>query len=233
MNVTGILGDGEIVGTVDVQGNVASGAADSGNPVKVGGVAYTAAEQAASTGQRTNLATNPNGALYIAGYSDGSSGADARTNIAYMGWRSSASFNGQALPLAIASLAFNGTTWDRQRSKVPAVLLASAARTTTQVSADIPTYNLKGITAIVDVTSAGTGSITLTIDGKDANGIYYNILTGAAIITNSTNVYRLFRGATAALNATVNDILPATIRITITANNANTMTYSASYVLFD
>jgi hypothetical protein len=47
-------------------GNVASGASDSGNPVKVGGVGSSAPPTAVTAGQRTNVWTNLNGAPVIA-----------------------------------------------------------------------------------------------------------------------------------------------------------------------
>lgn len=46
-----------------VVGNVASGVADSGAPVKVGAV-YNSAQQTFTTGQRTDLQSNVNGYLY-------------------------------------------------------------------------------------------------------------------------------------------------------------------------
>jgi hypothetical protein len=118
----------------------------------------------------------------------------------------------------------------RNNTQVP--WLTSAARTTTQtLTPDAVNYNARGLHVVLDVTSAGTGSITLTIQGKDANGIYYTLLAGAAVTTNSTNVYRVGPGLTAAANAVANDFVPLTFRLLLTANNANSMTYSASYAL--
>lgn len=111
-------------------------------------------------------------------------------------------------------------------------LLASAARTTTQTGSDQENdTQAKGIVLVLDVTSAGTGSITLSIQGRTPNGVYYTLLTGAAVTTNSTNVYRVFPGATAAANAVANDCLPPVWRAVVTANNANSMTYSLSAIL--
>lgn len=50
--------------TAIVQGNVASLATDSGNPVKVGGV-YNSSPPAPTTGQRVDLQTDANGALRV------------------------------------------------------------------------------------------------------------------------------------------------------------------------
>lgn len=122
---------------------------------------------------------------------------------------------------------FNGTTWDRARNNTDVTVLASAARTATLNSGDLTNYDGRGLHVVVDVTAAGTGSITITIQGKDAvSGQYYTLLAGAAITTISTNVYKVYPGLTASANAVASDILPRTYRILITHNNANSITYS-------
>lgn len=141
------------------------------------------------------------------------------------------SFNAR-LPVAVAR--FNGTTWDKERNNIDVSLLASAARTTTQTGADTTNYNGVGILITVDVTSAGTGSITPKIQGKDANGIYFDIWTAAAAITaNGTKTYAIHPGSATAGNLTeaIQQFVPRTFRIVITANNANSVTYSAAYSL--
>jgi hypothetical protein len=94
---------------------------------------------------------------------------------------------------ATGALIFNGSGMDRQRGNQDVTLLSSAARTTTQTSADQTNYNgLSALIVVLDVTSAGTGSVTLSIEGKDtASGKYYQILAGTAVTTNSTNRYRV------------------------------------------
>lgn len=80
---------------------------------------------------------------------------------------------------------------------------------------------------VLDATVPGTGSVTLTIQGKDqVSGEYYTLLAGAAVTTDSTNVYKVYPGLVVAANAAANDILTATFRILVTHNNANAMTYS-------
>lgn len=135
--------------------------------------------------------------------------------------------------LLVAHALYNGTTVDQQRGNLDnIVVLASAARTTTQTQADQTNYNHRGIVAVLDMTTVGSGSVTLEIDGKDpVSGKYYALLTGAAVITNSTNIYRVYPGLTAATNATANDVLPRTWRIKVTANNSNSCTYSVGCML--
>lgn len=125
---------------------------------------------------------------------------------------------------------FNGTTWDRPYNNQEVTLLASAARTTTQTSADLINYNGKKLVVVLDMTVVGTGSVTVSIDGKDtASGKYYNILTGAAITTNSTNRYRVGELLATVANSVAQDYLPRVFRIVVTANNANSATYSVGY----
>lgn len=136
--------------------------------------------------------------------------------------------------LAVVEGQWNGTSFDRRYGNLPITTLASSARTTTQTSADLVNYNGRFIHVILNVTSAGTGSITLTINGKDpASATYYPLLVGAAITTNSQNVYRIGVGLTAAANSVANDFVPRLFQFVVTANNANLMTYSLGYNLLN
>lgn len=106
-------------------------------------------------------------------------------------------------------------------------LIASAAFTTTQTTADQTNTMARGVRVVLDVTVVGTGSVTLEIDVKDgASGKYVAQLTGAAVITNSTNTYVVYPGLTPSANAIVSDVLPHTWRVKVTANNANSVSYS-------
>jgi len=110
--------------------------------------------------------------------------------------------------------------------------LASGARTTTQTLPDISTGGCQFLNVVLDMTTAGTGSVTLTINGKDpASGKYYLILSGAAVTTNSTNRYKVGPTVTASANVTAQDYLPENIQLVATANNANSATYSLGYSL--
>lgn len=111
-------------------------------------------------------------------------------------------------------------------------LLPSISRTTTQTSGDLTNITGNTLTVVLDVTSAGTGSVTVTINGKDsASGKYYLLLSGAAVTTNSTNRYRVGPALAASANAVAQDYLPRTFQIVVTANNANAMTYTLGYSL--
>jgi hypothetical protein len=85
------------------------------------------------------------------------------------------------------------------------------------------------LVVVVDATAnpGGLGSITVTISGYDkASGKTWPILVGAAIVTVSTNVYRVAVGLATAANAAANDIVPPQIKISVAHNNANPITYS-------
>lgn len=102
-----------------------------------------------------------------------------------------------------------------------------AATTVTYTSPDIVNTVARGVKVTLDTTAIGTGSVTLTIQAKDkASGKYTTLLAGAAVITNVTNVYTAFPGATVTANVSANDWLPEIWRIVVTANNANPATYS-------
>jgi hypothetical protein len=137
--------------------------------------------------------------------------------------------NGQAtaansLPVAFPSDQFTATE---------VTVLASAARTTTQTQGDQTTpTGIRGIRVVLDMTTAGTGSVTLEIDGKDSlSGKYYALLTGAAVTTDSTNVYTVYPSNTVAANVSASTALPKIWRVKVTANNANSATYSVGACL--
>jgi len=150
------------------------------------------------------------------------------------GWGNTDGIGGTNAALLSAGFGtgFNGTTWDRIRSNTEATLLASAARTTTQTSADISVYNLKYLSVVLDMTVVGTGSVTVTINRKDvASGKYVLLLSGAAVTTNVTNTYDVGPTLVAAVNAVATKSLGTIIQIVVTANNANAATYSVGYAL--
>lgn len=129
---------------------------------------------------------------------------------------------------------FNESNWDRQRGNTNLTIFASAARTSDPTPADKTNYNAKGLHVVLDCTVSGTGSITLTIQGKDSvSGSYYTLLAGAAVSSISTNVYKVYPNAPVTANVSAPDIIPRTFRVIVTHNNANTITYSvgASLIL--
>lgn len=106
------------------------------------------------------------------------------------------------------------------------IVLPSASRTTTQTMT-LAVGDEKGLVAVLSMTAVGTGSVTLSVNGYDRHsGATWLILAGAAVTTNSTNIYRIYPGLIAAANVTASDVLPVELQFVVTANNANAATYS-------
>lgn len=113
-------------------------------------------------------------------------------------------------------------------------ILPSASRTTTQTGDTFGTGDRIACHVVLDCTvnAGGLGSVTLTIQGYDkVSAKWYTILAGAAVTTVSTNVYKVMPGGPVAANVSANDVLPPLIRILVTANNANPITYSVGIAL--
>jgi hypothetical protein len=136
--------------------------------------------------------------------------------------------SGLAKRLAVAPVIYNGATWDRPRGNVDQTVgITASGVTTTQTGTDQTNYNGRGVIVVLDMTNVGTGSVTITIQGKDvASGKYYTLLAGAAVVTNVTNVYTVYPAVTAAANVSANSPLPRTWRVVVTANNANPASYT-------
>lgn len=203
-----------------VQGAAAAGGAVVGNPLLVG-----ASDGANVQSLKVESAAQP--ALQVGIFKGGQ-----QVQVAAYGGNDASSAGGNGLAVGAIGEAFNGATLDRNRNNIDATLLASASRTTTQTSADITTYNLGAIAVYLNVTVAGTGSITVSINEKDpASGVYNALLTGAAVTANGFNVYRIDPRTPAVANLIAQIALPRIIQIVVTANNANAITYSVGYTL--
>jgi hypothetical protein len=106
-------------------------------------------------------------------------------------------------------------------------LLPSAARTTTQTSRDIRNPGFHWLDVVLDMTAVGTGSVTVTINFKDqASGKYILLLSGAAVTTNSTVNYTIGPTAATTANVSATRSLADVLQVVVTANNANSATYS-------
>jgi hypothetical protein len=104
--------------------------------------------------------------------------------------------------------------------------------TVTQTTQDYKNEYGLGGEVFLNVTSIGTGNITLKVQGKDlTSGVYYDVLVGAAVAGNGMVRYQIFPGATVTANSSVNDVFPLTWRVVVTANNANPVTYSVGVLL--
>ena len=84
----------------------------------------------------------------------------------------------------------------------------------------------RGVKVLANVSAIGTGSITVTVQGKEpASGQYYTILASAAIVANGQTLLSIYPGLPAVANVSANDVLPRTWRVLVTANNANPVNF--------
>lgn len=123
------------------------------------------------------------------------------------------------------------TTWQRQRSNSRVFFLSSGARTTTQTTA-FANVNWRGLYLVVNITSIGTGNITPKIIGTALfTSVDFDVVVGNPLTANGTYVYLLYPGAGTTAAAGITQIsqfpLPTDFKLSIVANNANSVTYSA------
>jgi hypothetical protein len=127
-----------------VQGNVASGAPDSGNPVKVGGV-HGLNLPTLAAGQRGDLQLDANGGLYVTikdqngtnGVDVSNAGADALDPTSFGG-----------LYALTFGYIFNGTTMDRESKATSTSRIPSAAASTNATSAKAAAGTVYAIEAL-------------------------------------------------------------------------------------
>lgn len=112
-------------------------------------------------------------------------------------------------------------------------LVASAAYTTTQ-SGTPSNFNLnyRGVVVVFDVTVLTAGaSLVVTIETYDpASAKWVALLTGAAVTSVSTNIYKVHPLMTAVSNVTANQMLPPQWRATVTPADTKSVTYSVGYI---
>ncbi|QND67642.1 hypothetical protein HB777_29370 [Mesorhizobium loti] len=122
-------GGGTAAAPSAVVGNVASGVADAGAPVKVGGI-YNTTQPTIVTGQRADAQSDVNGNLRTFNTAPIVAGADAVVNANLTSMGNPGASAVLLRPLATAGYTFNGTTWDRQRKPNAASRIVSSAATT-------------------------------------------------------------------------------------------------------
>jgi len=109
-------------------------------------------------------------------------------------------------------------------------VFASAARTAT-ATATIATGSCAGLFFINVTATAATPSVVFTIAGEDPiSGATYTILASAAITATGLTVLRVHPALTATANTIAKDMLPAAIKVTATHADADSITYSVSFI---
>lgn len=110
-------------------------------------------------------------------------------------------------------------------------IFASAARTATPTDANVTIGSACGFFVINVTAITATPSVTFAVNGVDpASGAEFNIITSAAITSTGTTVLRVFPGATASANVTVNDLLPEGINVSATHADSDSITYSVQFI---
>jgi hypothetical protein len=237
---------------VTAAGNVASGATDSGNPVKVGGK-YNSTLPTFTDGQRGDLQVGTRGSVSVQVKvpdstsnvltdSAGNWGVAVRGNNSGIGAYGNNSSDGStgANVLNVDPLLMNSAgSWDRQRNTLDGTLLASSARTATTNSPDQTNYNGRGVSVVLNVTAnpGGIETLSLKIQGKDSiSGNYYDIADATVLFTagNGTKVLTVYPGVLAA-DFVAGDtgksaVVPRTWRAVVTHSSTGSWTYSLSGV---
>lgn len=174
VQVTIVDGSGSPSGAT-VTGNVASGATDSGNPVKIG-CKYLFTAPSLSDSQRVDCQSDISGSIRTRNMLGQVTGVDTFSN-ANVGYATASGFNTVNLLTATANSVFNGTSWDRQRGNTDGIFTVNAPSAASAV-------------AITPVVTSAVAS-NLVIKGSAGNLYAVNITTGASagylMIFNATS----------------------------------------------
>jgi len=90
----------------------------------------------------------------------------------------------------------------------------------------------KGLVLGINITSARTGTATITVQGQDAaSGQFYTLCATTGINTTGFKTLTIYPGLTAAANVICPVPLPASWRVNIVTTDTTTMTIGASVQL--
>lgn len=219
-----------------VTGNVASGAADSGNPVKVGGV-YNSTAPSPTTGQRVDLQANSRGSLRVGGgdplgvaagfaVTIGANDVNGQTRIVDTG----SAGDGINYPLAVMMYGRNSTQIVRQRI-VDTVKTASATASG-NTAVWTPTagkkFRLMRFRVMITANAATAGGAVVTVKFQDATtdiasatDVY---VPGTAVTTGlgafSSEWIDLGNGV---LSAATNNVLNVNLSAALTSGNVRVL----------
>lgn len=117
-----------------VVGSVAAGSADSGNPVKVGGI-YNTTPPALVAGQRGDVQLDSVSNLRARLVATFATGVDGISNTSLVGTLGAWNSQTSGIYLGVVPFTFNGASWDRKVKANATSRIASAAATTNPTSA--------------------------------------------------------------------------------------------------
>lgn len=176
-----------------IGGNVANDAADSGNPIKIGGVySSSGALTSFTVGDRGDAQIDVNGNLRVALTARLGSGADGASNSSIASAVSSSNGGNTGL-LTTAPSMFNGTTWDRTRSIAGTFGAATGVMAVEMAGASF-SHITTNTTTVVKATAGILHKVIINTKGATANVLtLYNDTTGGtanaiAVIDTTTGV---------------------------------------------
>lgn len=139
-------------GTAPVVGNVASGATDSGAPVKIG-CKYNASAITLTDGQRGDCQVDASGVLRVRQNHVLGTDSDANSNalIAF-----AQNYTGSSGLLATVQHVFNGTSWDRALSCPNTAAVSVTAGNTTEIVALTASQVIRICSIVISTSLAGT-----------------------------------------------------------------------------
>lgn len=155
------------------------------------------------------------------GTSLGSQRVQAASGVTTSDGVSNASFSGPYAPsgaingLNVSTALFNSVTWDRERNNFDLASGTLTAQAASFTSNPFVNYNARGAKFVINMTAVTgtTPSMTCTVQAQDSLGnIWYNMLTGAAIVAAGVQVLTIYPGITAVANVSLSDILPRNFR---------------------
>lgn len=222
-------------GTTDLvaaDGTIAAGVADTGNPIKIGGV-YNTAPATLTNGQRGNFQCDAKGNMNVVLHAqDSASGVGTATSMG-----DGISINNAVLYTQGFNYLLSGSSFDRQRANfdTAALITLSAAGASTVNSADQVNYNGRGVQVGINLTTMTTATVTVHIQGKDiASGQYYDILVSAGLVATGFTQLTVYPGGLTTANVATPQPLPRTWRVqavVVGASAAATGTIGASVIL--
>lgn len=110
------------------------------------------------------------------------------------------------------------------------IIFDAAARTAT-LSATVPVKSTQGLFFINVSAATATPSVVFTIAGVcPVSSTAYTIIDSAAITGVGLTVIRVSPYLTAAANTIAKDLLPASLKVTATHADADSITYSMAFV---
>jgi hypothetical protein len=109
-------------------------------------------------------------------------------------------------------------------------LYASAARTATPTAVTLRTGRYRGVKLFINVSAlAATPSVVPKIEMVDSvSGAVSALLTGAAITATGVTVLTIYPGVTASANVAASDVLPESIKVTLTHGDSDSITYTVA-----